>query len=62
MIDNEAGMDLTYSQYPRNPEFIPDLIKNVTNYKSDILYNTFPRLTECKYNNSVSRLLLGLIE
>ena len=26
MIDNEAGMDLTYSQYPRNPEFVPDLI------------------------------------
>ena len=26
MIDNEAGMDITFKQYPRNAEFIPNLI------------------------------------
>ena len=29
MIDNAAGMNITFSQYPRNPEFIPELIEKI---------------------------------
>lgn len=29
MIDSEAGMNLTFSQYPRNPEFVPKLMEKM---------------------------------
>ena len=37
LIDNEAGMNLTFSDYPRNNEFIPDLIEKMEEMIKDAI-------------------------
>ena len=37
MIDEAAGMNLTFSEYPRNPEYIPDLIEKMEQMIKDFV-------------------------
>ena len=37
MIDESAGMTLTFSEYPRNPEYIPDLIEKMEQLIKDFV-------------------------